>query len=108
MGSVPPTPRLPLVPAGASDTAAGDSSFVLLEHWIDPVTRKILSTPSPVRAAAGKSPAEDQRKKLIKGRARRFYTLYMHLAPLSTYLEKDGKALKKDAPAWISRSPGST
>ncbi|MEO7330170.1 MAG: hypothetical protein ABI193_16465 [Minicystis sp.] len=94
--------QLALARMGQS-TVAGDTSFVLLEHWIDPVTRKILSTPSPVRSAASKSPAEDQRKKLLKDRARRFYTLYMHLAPLSTYMDKDGKTLKKDAPTWVSR-----
>lgn len=97
--------QLALARMGAA-TPFGDTSFVLLEHWIDPVSRKVLTPPAAVRKAAaeaGKSPAEDQRKKLLKERALRFYTLYMHLAPLETYLEKDGTTLKKTAPGWLAR-----
>ncbi len=66
--------QLALARMGAP-TPFGDTSFVLLEHWIDPVSRKVLTPPSAVRkaaAGAGKSPAEDQRKKLVKERALRF------------------------------------
>jgi hypothetical protein len=97
--------QLALARMGAP-TPFGDTSFVLLEHWIDPVTRKVLTPPSALRKAAaeaGKSPAEDQRKKLVKDRALRFYTLYMHLAPLETYLDAGKTTLVKGAPAWLGR-----
>jgi hypothetical protein len=82
----------------------GDTSFVLLQHRVDPKTRRLLAPPAPNRGGDEK---ESQKKQEIEKRAVTLYSLYMHLAPLSTYLSKekieDVEALNNKAPPWLTR-----
>jgi hypothetical protein len=83
----------------------GDTSFVLLQHRLDPKTRRLLAPPAPKRGGDEK---ETKKKQEIEKRALTLYSLYMHLAPLSMYLHPKEKiegvdALSDKAPPWLQR-----
>lgn len=82
----------------------GNTSFVLVQHRVDPKTRRLLAPPAPSRGGA----KEDKKRKEMEGRAITFYSLYMHVAPLAAHLEKretiEGvPALAAHAPPWLRR-----
>lgn len=91
-----------------SASAFGGTSFVLLEHRVDPKTRRLLAPPKPAPPPkeGAESPAQ-KKKKAIEERAVLLYSLYMHLAPLSAYHGKGDiegvPTLNEQAPPWLRR-----
>lgn len=89
-------------------TTAGDSSFVLARHRVVSEQVRLLAPPPTDEAAAEKERSEDP----AAATAKPLYSLYMQLAPLSTYLDEDSEEIEPGIPALYDGSveppPGKT